>query len=180
MSAEQSSPSIWKGSLPKIGIRPTIDGRLGGVRESFGRPNDEASSASCRTHLGQHPLSRWRGCCVRDFGELYRWRCRSHCVRKSLSARERRPLSDSDAVLVLRQRNDGHGPDPSQSRVWLQRYRTPRCCLSCSGSCRSHAEGHSSIWNLRTRCSRRWRRDNARRMSSRRSSPSLVADLPRP
>ena len=24
-----------KGSLPKIGIRPTIDGRLGGVRESL-------------------------------------------------------------------------------------------------------------------------------------------------
>ena len=35
MSANQSSPSIWKGSLPKIGIRPAIDGRLGGVRESL-------------------------------------------------------------------------------------------------------------------------------------------------
>ncbi len=28
-------PSIWAGDLPKIGIRPTIDGRLGGVRESL-------------------------------------------------------------------------------------------------------------------------------------------------
>lgn len=35
MSANQASPSIWKGNLPKIGIRPTIDGRLGGVRESL-------------------------------------------------------------------------------------------------------------------------------------------------
>ena len=25
----------WNGSFPKIGIRPTIDGRLGGVRESL-------------------------------------------------------------------------------------------------------------------------------------------------
>jgi len=27
--------SLFNGSLPKIGIRPTIDGRLGGVRESL-------------------------------------------------------------------------------------------------------------------------------------------------
>jgi L-fucose isomerase len=29
------APNRWLGSLPKIGIRPTIDGRLGGVRESL-------------------------------------------------------------------------------------------------------------------------------------------------
>ena len=28
-------PTIWNGVLPRIGIRPTIDGRLGGVRESL-------------------------------------------------------------------------------------------------------------------------------------------------
>ena len=28
-------PNAWQGDLPKIGIRPTIDGRLGGVRESL-------------------------------------------------------------------------------------------------------------------------------------------------
>ena len=27
--------SPWKGQLPAIGIRPTVDGRLGGVRESL-------------------------------------------------------------------------------------------------------------------------------------------------
>lgn len=27
--------SLFNGQLPKIGIRPTIDGRLGGVRESL-------------------------------------------------------------------------------------------------------------------------------------------------
>jgi L-fucose/D-arabinose isomerase len=31
----QSSPSIIQGDLPRVGIRPTIDGRLGGVRESL-------------------------------------------------------------------------------------------------------------------------------------------------
>ncbi|TWU03507.1 hypothetical protein [Neorhodopirellula pilleata] len=35
MNMHQSSPTVWKGELPKIGIRPTIDGRLGGVRESL-------------------------------------------------------------------------------------------------------------------------------------------------
>ncbi len=32
---KQTSPTIFQGDLPKIGIRPTIDGRLGGVRESL-------------------------------------------------------------------------------------------------------------------------------------------------
>ncbi|WP_404309324.1 L-fucose isomerase [Neorhodopirellula lusitana] len=35
MSANPTSPSVFQGDLPKIGIRPTIDGRLGGVRESL-------------------------------------------------------------------------------------------------------------------------------------------------
>lgn len=30
-----TAPTLWKKDLPKIGIRPTIDGRLGGVRESL-------------------------------------------------------------------------------------------------------------------------------------------------
>ena len=32
---KQTSPTIFQGDLPKIGIRPTIDGRFGGVRESL-------------------------------------------------------------------------------------------------------------------------------------------------
>ncbi|PAY20938.1 L-fucose isomerase [Rhodopirellula sp. SM50] len=35
MNTPSPSPSVWNGNLPKIGIRPTIDGRLGGVRESL-------------------------------------------------------------------------------------------------------------------------------------------------
>ncbi len=33
MAIEASVPHLWNSQLPKIGIRPTIDGRLGGVRE---------------------------------------------------------------------------------------------------------------------------------------------------
>ncbi len=35
MSESTPSPSPWSGTLPAIGIRPTVDGRLGGVRESL-------------------------------------------------------------------------------------------------------------------------------------------------
>ncbi|MFT5299548.1 MAG: L-fucose isomerase [Mariniblastus sp.] len=35
MTTPLNSPSAWRTDLPKIGIRPTIDGRLGGVRESL-------------------------------------------------------------------------------------------------------------------------------------------------
>ena len=30
-----TAPTVWNGILPRVGIRPTIDGRLGGVRESL-------------------------------------------------------------------------------------------------------------------------------------------------
>ena len=35
MTDKLVSQNVWQGELPKIGIRPTIDGRLGGVRESL-------------------------------------------------------------------------------------------------------------------------------------------------
>ena len=39
--------TVFNGSLPKIGIRPTIDGRLGGVRESLEKQTmDMARSAA--------------------------------------------------------------------------------------------------------------------------------------
>ena len=33
--AQNNTPNRWIGSLPKIGIRPAIDGRFQGVRESL-------------------------------------------------------------------------------------------------------------------------------------------------
>ncbi len=35
MADQINSPTLWNCDLPKIGIRPTIDGRMGGVRESL-------------------------------------------------------------------------------------------------------------------------------------------------
>src|SRR5271170_4806807 len=40
--------SLFNGSLPKIGIRPTIDGRLGGVRESLEKQTMDMAKAAAR------------------------------------------------------------------------------------------------------------------------------------
>jgi len=40
--------SIFNGSLPKIGIRPTIDGRLGGVRESLEKQTMEMATSAAK------------------------------------------------------------------------------------------------------------------------------------
>ncbi len=41
--------SLFNGTLPKIGIRPTIDGRLGGVRESLEKQTMDMAKAAART-----------------------------------------------------------------------------------------------------------------------------------
>ena len=43
-----TKPSVFNGSLPKIGIRPTIDGRLGGVRESLEKQTMDQAKAAAR------------------------------------------------------------------------------------------------------------------------------------
>ena len=40
--------SVFNGSLPKIGIRPTIDGRLGGVRESLEKQTMDMAKAAAK------------------------------------------------------------------------------------------------------------------------------------
>ena len=40
--------SVFNGSLPKIGLRPTIDGRLGGVRESLEKQTMDMAKAAAK------------------------------------------------------------------------------------------------------------------------------------
>jgi L-fucose isomerase len=44
---------MWRGNLPKIGIRPTIDGRLGGVRESL-EEQTQRMAESVKSLLCEH------------------------------------------------------------------------------------------------------------------------------
>ena len=98
------------GDWPKIGIRPTIDGRYGGVRESL----EGQTMAMARAHGGplrEHlrhagrPAGR-----VRDRGHLHRRRPEAASARRSSSSSGRRRLAHRHALLVLRLRDDGHGP----------------------------------------------------------------------
>ena len=57
-----------KGGLPKIGIRPTIDGRLGGVRESLEAPTMGMAKAAARliTESLRHPSGHPVECVIAD------------------------------------------------------------------------------------------------------------------
>jgi len=66
--AVTSSPHRWIGGVPKIGLRPTIDGRLGGVRESLEKQAmamAEACSRLLTTHL-RHPNGAPVECVIAD------------------------------------------------------------------------------------------------------------------
>ncbi len=62
------APNRWLGSLPKIGIRPTIDGRLGGVRESLeGQTMSMAQAvAELLTSNLRHPNGQPVECVIAD------------------------------------------------------------------------------------------------------------------
>ncbi|MBK1879379.1 L-fucose isomerase [Pelagicoccus mobilis] len=68
MSEVNASPSPWTGTLPKIGIRPTIDGRLGGVRESLEEITmDQARSvAKMLTDVLRYPNGEPVECVIAD------------------------------------------------------------------------------------------------------------------
>jgi L-fucose isomerase len=57
-----------KGGLPKIGIRPTIDGRLGGVRESLEAPTMAMAKAAAKLITGalRHPSGHAVECVIAD------------------------------------------------------------------------------------------------------------------
>ncbi|MCL2479941.1 MAG: L-fucose isomerase, partial [Treponema sp.] len=58
----------YKGSLPKIGIRPTIDGRRRGVRESLEAPTMEMAKAAAKliTENLMHPNGQTVECVIAD------------------------------------------------------------------------------------------------------------------
>jgi L-fucose isomerase len=60
--------SVFHGSLPKIGIRPTIDGRLGGVRESLEKQTLDQARAAARliSSTLRYPDGRPVECVIAD------------------------------------------------------------------------------------------------------------------
>jgi len=60
--------SLFNGSLPKIGIRPTIDGRLGGVRESLEKQTMDMARAAAKLISAQlhYPNGKRVECVIAD------------------------------------------------------------------------------------------------------------------
>ena len=147
------------GSLPKIGIRPTIDGRLGGVRESLEKQTmDMAKSAAKLISSSlRYPNGKRVECVIADTcigGVAEAAACAEKFAREGVGA-----FAHRHAVLVLRQRDDGHEPDDSEGGVGLQRHGTARRGLSGGGAGGSFAKGPARVQHLRPRRAGRRRQD---------------------
>jgi hypothetical protein len=110
------------GSLPKIGIRPTIDGRLGGVRESLEKQTLEMAKSAREIFRPACAIPTAAGR-MRHRRHLHRRRGRGGGVRGEVCARRRGSFADGHALLVLWQRDDGHGPVHAQRRCGVSTAR---------------------------------------------------------
>ncbi|KXK19776.1 MAG: hypothetical protein UZ18_ATM001000501 [Armatimonadetes bacterium OLB18] len=92
-------------------------------------------------------------------------------MRGEVRARRRRGFAHRHPLLVLRLRNDGHGPAPPEGDLGVQWNGAARGGLPRGDPRFSRPEGPASVWNLRTPRSRPGRpRDPPRR---RRQNPRL-------
>ena len=128
--------------FPKVGIRPIIDGRRRGVRESLEDQTMAMAKAAAKL------------------------------IREQVRREQRRRFALRDAVLVLRNGDDGPRPRHAEGRLGLQRHGASGSRLS-----RVHARGlraarNAGVRNLRTRSAepRRNHEDPRRR---RREDPPL-------
>ena len=106
--------SLFNGSLPKIGIRPTIDGRLGGVRESLEKQTMDHGQSRRQIDFVHPALSQWQARRMHHRRHLHRRGRRGGGVRGKIRARRRRRFAHRHSLLVLWQRDDGH--EPARSR----------------------------------------------------------------
>ena len=160
MAQKHSSPLI--GSLPKIGIRPVIDGRRRGVRESLesqvmnmAKTAAKFLSANLRYPNGKPVECVIADTCIGGVAEA------AACAEKFARAGRRR-VAHRHALLVLRQRNDGHGPAHAQGRLGLQRHRAARRGLSGRRARRPQPERPARLRHLRPRRAGRRRLEHPR------------------
>ena len=138
-----------QGSLPKIGIRPAIDGRRKGVRESL-EAQTMAMARAVADLLAKsirHPCGLPVECviadtCIGGVAEAAR-------AAEKFRARRRRGVPHRDPVLVLRRGDHGHGSAHAQGGLGLQRHRAPGGGVPRGGARRARAEGPARVRHLR-------------------------------
>ena len=132
---------------PKIGIRPVIDGRRGGVRESLeektmnlAKAVAELISSNLRNGDGS-PVE-----CVIADGTIGRVAESATCAEKF----EREGVGSTITVTSCWCRDNGHEPPLSESCMGIQRNRKTGRGISCSRIGRTCTEGIACIRNIRT------------------------------
>ena len=147
----------FHGKFPKIGIRPTIDGRRKGVRESLEEQTMEMAKSVARLFAEnlRYPNGEPVECVIADTcigGVAESAACADKFLREGVGV-----STHGHALLVLWNRNDGYGCFNPQSGMGLQRNGTSRRCLFGSCFVRLCAEGASCLRDLRKSCSGCWR-----------------------
>lgn len=111
---------------PKIGIRPVIDGRWGGVRESLENQTVTMANNAAKLISGTlrypdgKPVECVVGCTTIGGG------AEAARVAEPVQHAERGGHTVRHTLLVLRHRDVRHGPEDDQGCVGLQRNRSAR------------------------------------------------------
>ena len=130
---------------PKIGIRPTIDGRQGGVRESL--EEKTMNLAKAVAELISSNLKSCRMCYCRQY---YRTCSRKRCLRREIRKRRRWVHYHCYLLLVLWCGDNGYESSLPESCLGLQRNRASGSSISCSSIGRTRTKRTSCIRHLWT------------------------------
>ena len=135
-------------SLPKIGIRPVIDGRRMGVRESLEEQtmNMAKATAALITEKLRHACGAQIECVIAD--TCIAGMAESAACEEKFSSQNVGVTITVTPCWCYGKRNHRYGPNAPESHLGLQRYGTSRCGLSGRRVGRAQPERHSGILYL--------------------------------
>ena len=143
--------SRWNGGFPKVGIRPTIDGRLGGVRESLEKQTRRQAEAVARLISSElrYPNGQPVECVIADGtigGVAEAAACADSFAREGVGV----SLTVTPCWCYGSETMD-MDPLRAQGGVGLQRHRAARGGLPGRRARRPHPEGPARLRHLRPR-----------------------------
>ena len=166
--------------LPKIGIRPAIDGRLGGVRESLETQTMDLAKSVARL-IGEklrYPNGKPVECVIADTcigGVAEAAACAEKFAREGVGL----SLTVTPCWCYGSETMDMDSAD-SQSGVGFQRHGAARRGLSGGGAGRPFAKGIARLRHLRTRRAGRRRQDDSRPTCRKKFCASVAPAWPSP